>query len=275
MTVMAGPVVFVGGYSWSGEALRSMVRPAGAPPEGVVRPGEYRSAAAERSPSVTAGAPPEGVVRPGEYRSAAAERSPSVTAGARPVVVPTAAMFEGTGPAIDAVCQLLGSSDVDIVSIPRRIPPTDAAVNATLAAARLIVFPGESAIHLRSVLADTQAWDAVLQAWANGAILVGIGGAAAALADPMIDDRGGAFTLGLGVVTETAVLPHADRWGHERMLRTTRLVSTGVALITIDDDAALIWSPALGWEAHGNVGVTLNGGAIPLATVPPPSPRVR
>ena len=101
MTVMAGPVVFVGGYSWSGEALRSMVRPAGALPEGVVRPGEYRSAAAERSPSVTA--------------------------GARPVVVPTAAMFEGTGPAIDAVCQLLGSSDVDIVSIPRRIPPTDAA----------------------------------------------------------------------------------------------------------------------------------------------------
>lgn len=203
-------------------------------------------------------------------------RSMAQAAGSpRPVVVPTAAMFEGTGPAIEAVCQMLGRSHVDVVSIPRRVPPTDATVNSTLAASQLIIFPGESAIHLRSVMADTRAWEAVLQAWADGAMLVGIGGAAAALADPMIDDRGGAFTLGLGVVAETAVLPHADQWGQERMRRTTRLVSKGVALVTIDDDAALIWHPESGWEAHGNVGVTLNGGAAPVATLPSPSPRVR
>ncbi len=216
---MSGTVVFVGGYSWSGEALRSMMRAAGSP---------------------------------------------------RPVVVPTAAMFEGTGAAINAVRHMLANSDVDVVSIPRRVPPTDAIVNSTLAAARFIIFAGESAIHLRSVMTDTEAWNAVLQAWADGAVLVGIGGAAAALADPMIDDRGGAFTLGLGVVGTTAVLPHADQWGQERMRRTTRLVSKGVALVAINDDAALVWHPESGWEAHGNVKVTLNGETVPVETLPPP-----
>ena len=193
----------------------------------------------------------------------------------RPVVVPTAAMFEGTDVAIEAVRQMLANSDVDVVSIPRRVPPTEAIVNSTLATSRLIIFPGESAIHLRSVMADTQAWAAVLHAWNNGAMLVGIGGAAAALADPMIDDRGGAFTLGLGVVAETAVLPHANQWGQERMRRTTRLVSKGVALVTINDDAALVWHPELGWEAYGNVGVTLNGETVPVETLPSLSPRAR
>ena len=54
-----------------------------------MRPGEDRSAAAERSPSVTAGSQPEGVGRPGEDRSAAAERSPDMAAGALPPPVVT------------------------------------------------------------------------------------------------------------------------------------------------------------------------------------------
>ena len=66
-------------------ALVSLGNTAGARPEEVVRPGEHRSAAAERSLGNTAGARQEEVVRPGEHRSAAAERSPRVTAGA-PIV---------------------------------------------------------------------------------------------------------------------------------------------------------------------------------------------
>ena len=57
--VVGAAAVFVGGLAY---LARSAVT-AGERPEGVGRPGEHRSEAAKRSPSVTAGAPLEGVAR--------------------------------------------------------------------------------------------------------------------------------------------------------------------------------------------------------------------
>ena len=189
----------------------------------------------------------------------------------RATVVPTAAMYEGANAAVDKVAVLLGADTYDVAPIAGRVHAMDGAQAASLARARVVVMPGESSIHLRSVMKDSQSWAAVDRAWVDGAVLVGIGGAASALVDPMLDDRGGAFSLGLGLVTGLAVVPHADRWGEDRMKRTARLVSRNVALVRVPDDAALIWRPHNGWTAYGDVRVTLDGCDVAVTALPSPA----
>ena len=66
---------------------------------------------------------------------------------------------------------------------------------------------GGSPLHLRSVLKDSKAWQALEEAWHNGAVVAGSSAGAMALCDPMIDPRGGALTLGLGLVEQVACCP--------------------------------------------------------------------
>ena len=44
----------------------------------------------------------------------------------------------------------------------------------------------------------------------------------------MLDQRGGAFTLGLGLVRGMAVIPEAETWSEERLQRTLSLADTAV-----------------------------------------------
>ena len=64
----------------------------------------------------------------------------------------------------------------------------------------------------------------------------------------MLDQRGGAFTLGLGLVRGVAVIPEAEAWSEERRHRTLSLANTpvvelptGSALLR-DGSAAGSWS---------------------------------
>ena len=49
---------------------------------------------------------------------------------------------------------------------------------------------------------------------------------------------------------ELATDPRFKR-GEDRMKRTLRLVSRGVAFVTVDDDAALCWDHVAGWTPLG------------------------
>ena len=49
-------------------------------------------------------------------------------------------------------------------------------------------------------------------AWDGGAVLAGSSAGAMVLCDPMVDPRGGAFTLGLGLLANLAVIPAHDHW---------------------------------------------------------------
>ena len=78
--------------------------------------------------------------------------------------------------------------------------------------ARFIYITGGSPMHLRSVMKATPVWEGLLEAWRNGAVIAGSSAGAMALCDPMVDPRGGAFTLGLGLLEQVAVIPHHDQW---------------------------------------------------------------
>lgn len=117
--------------------------------------------------------------------------------------------------------------------------------------ARFVYLAGGSPLHLRSVLKDSPVWDAMLEAWQGGAVLAGSSAGAMALCDPMVDPRGGAFTLGLGLVAQVAIIPHHDTWSPEKAKRTITLAPAGLPVVAIDEQTALVRNPDGSWTVGG------------------------
>jgi cyanophycinase len=94
-------------------------------------------------------------------------------------------------------------------------------------------------------------WAALVTAWNGGAAVAGSSAGAMALCDPMVDPRGGAFTLGLGLVEQLAVIPHHNTWSHDKEHRTLTLAPNGIAIVGIDEQTALIRPPDGAWRSAG------------------------
>ncbi|MCB1005437.1 MAG: Type 1 glutamine amidotransferase-like domain-containing protein [Acidimicrobiales bacterium] len=126
-----------------------------------------------------------------------------------------------------------------------------------VSAARFVYLSGGSSMHLRSVLKDSPVWDALVAAWEGGAVLAASSGAARVLCDPMVDPRGGAFAVGLGLLPGLAVIPHHDHWSREKAHRTIQLAPRGLPVAGIDDRTALIRDPDGSWRSAGAGGVAI------------------
>jgi cyanophycinase len=137
---------------------------------------------------------------------------------------------------------------------------------AVVRAARFVYLGGGSPLHLRSVLKDSKVWQALEEAWHDGAVVAGSSAGAMALCDPMIDPRGGALTLGLGLIEQVAVLPHANTWSPEKAHRTFSLAAGGLRIAAIDEQTALIRDPDGAWRTDGlgNVRLFVDGQAADL-----------
>jgi cyanophycinase len=146
----------------------------------------------------------------------------------------------------------------------------DEANAATVRESRFLYFGGGSAMHLRSVLKDSALWHGVVSAWADGAVLAGSSAGAQVLCDPMVDPRGGAFTLGLGLVAQVAIIPHHDTWSPEKARRTIRLAPAGLPVVAIDEQTALLRHPDGSWavEGGGEVVVFVDGHEAGLDALP-------
>jgi cyanophycinase len=73
----------------------------------------------------------------------------------------------------------------------------------------------------------------------------------------MIDPRGGALTLGLGLLPQLAVLPHASTWSEDKTHRTVRLASAGLRIAAVDEHTALLRARDGRWSAAGEGQVTI------------------
>jgi cyanophycinase len=127
----------------------------------------------------------------------------------------------------------------------------DEACAARVREAGFLYLADGSPMHLRSVLKDTPVWDGLLAAWDGGAVVAGSGAGAMVLCDPMVDPRGGALTLGLGLVEQLAVITHHETWSEDRARRTLRIMPTGMPLAGIDQRTALIRDAAGSWRSAG------------------------
>ncbi len=100
---------------------------------------------------------------------------------------------------------------VDARMVLRRADASGAEHVAAVEAARAVWLVGDSPLHLRSVLKDTPLWTALSTVLTAGGVVCGVGQSASALCDPMTDPRGGAFTLGLGLVRAWRSWPRPSR----------------------------------------------------------------
>lgn len=196
----------------------------------------------------------------------------AASGGAEVVVLPTAAAYEHPDREVAAAMtwfEGLGASvrGLDVLRRPDAQRQEHADV---VSAARFVYVTGGSSMHLRSVFKDSLVWDALVAAWEGGAALAASSGAARVLCDPMVDPRGGAFAVGLGLLPGLAVIPHHDHWSREKAHRTIQLAPRGLPIAGIDDRTALIRDPDGTWRSAGagEVAVFVDGQPQPLSVLP-------
>jgi cyanophycinase len=189
--------------------------------------------------------------------------------GTEVVVLPTGSAYENPDKVVARATEWfegLGATVREAKVYTR--PDAVAAIDEELIRdARFIYLAGTSAMHLRSVLKDSPTFDALCAAYRGGAVLAGTNAGADVLCDPMVDSRGGAFTVGLGVVSNLAVIPRSNTWSHDKVHRTVELAAKGLALAAVPEGTALIRSPEGLWrtEGVGDVSVWIDAKAATVA----------
>lgn len=174
------------------------------------------------------------------------------------VMMPTADAFEHPERLVAAALTWGERLDMEVeaLMVLNRRDALDEGAAAVVRGAKAVYLVGDQPLHLRSVLKDTPVWQSVVEVLAAGGLIVAAGASASALCDPMVDPRGGAFTLGLGLVNGVAFVSEAETWSLERLHRTLKLANTpvvcsptGSAMVRHDGE----WTHVGPTEIHGDL----------------------
>jgi cyanophycinase len=173
-------------------------------------------------------------------------------------VLPTADAFENPDDLIESANQWARRLALDIVvcSVYTRADAREGHHAEAIRSAKAVVLAGDSSIHLRSTLLNTPVWEAI-EAQGETGIVIGVGNCASALCDPMIDQRGGALGLGLGLVDDLTVMPESECVAPEQRLRTIALAS--MTLAELPTGSALVREGGI-WKRFGDV--TVHGDVV-------------
>jgi hypothetical protein len=110
------------------------------------------------------------------------------------------------------------------------------------------------------VLKDTPLFQAMSDLVDRGGTVIACGPCAAALCDPMTDQRGGGFAIGLGLVQGVAVIPGSELWPREQIERAHTHADT--TLVDLPTGSAIVRRGDM-WELFGDVNVH---GSLPVLT---------
>ena len=193
------------------------------------------------------------------------------------VVLPTAAAYEGVDGVVESARSWFAGLGAD-VAVARVLVRPDALDEDHVRLVREAGFvylaggpAGGSPMHLRSVLKDSPVLDALVEAWQGGAVLAGAAAGGSVLFDHMVDTRGGAYTVGLGLLSGFTMIQRYDTWSTDKVHRTVDLAAPGLAVAGIEERTALIHRVGAGWsvEGAGTVHVFQNGKPAGLDALPP------
>lgn len=183
------------------------------------------------------------------------------------VVLPTASAYEHPERVVARSVEWfreLGAEVEGLMVVGRRDAEDPGAADV-VRRAEFVYLSGGSPLHLRSVLKGSAVFDALVEAWNNGAVVAGSAAGAMVLTDPMVDPRGGALTVGLGLVKDLAVVPHYGDAGDdahgEKLHRSIVLAPRGLPVVGIPKRTALIRDPTGSWRSagEGTVAVFVDG----------------
>jgi cyanophycinase len=195
--------------------------------------------------------------------------------GPRVAVIPTAAAFEHPEEVVVRVAEWLiphgahvealmatSRSDADLEDLADRLADADMAY-----------LTDGAALHLRTALRSTALLEGLRAMLGRGGLVAASGGSATALCDPMIDPRGGAPTVGLGLVEDFALITHAadDDPRSEKLHRSIALCPATLAVVALGAGSGLFVGPGDRFEAFGRgqpavyrAGELLDGGVDAL-----------
>jgi len=188
------------------------------------------------------------------------------------LVIPAAMAYERPEAAVErarAHLEPLGVR-VDVLDVYRRAQAMEPEASAAVASASAVYVSSGSPMHLRSVLKDTPLLDALVAAWRGGAVVAVAGEATSVLCTHMVDSRGGAFTVGLELVTSATFVPRRDRWSPDKFHRTVELAPVDLPVVGIDESTALVHTGPGEWSVSGagEVQVFLGGRRVGLDALP-------
>jgi cyanophycinase len=183
-------------------------------------------------------------------------------AGDEVVVLPTAAAFEHPDRVVDRATEYFAKLGASVRALPvlRRAEADDRSVVVGVRDAEFVYIADGSPLHLRSALKDSALFEAIVDAYTKGAVLAASGAGATVLCDPMVDPRGGAYTVGLGIVRDLAVFPYHGTAADHLRERSIDLLPRTATLVGVDEQTALIREPEGTWRVAGRGEVTLYDG---------------
>ena len=176
------------------------------------------------------------------------------------LVLPTAAAFEHPERVEARAAEYFAGLGATARTLPvlHRTEAEDADLAAQVRVARFVYLADGSPLHLRSVLKGSALFDALVAAYQRGGVLAASGAGATLLCDPMVDPRGGAYTVGLGVVKNLAVFPYHGSAADHLRERSIDLLPRSAVLAGVDEETALI-KGSDGWSVAGAGRVTIYG----------------
>ena len=178
-------------------------------------------------------------------------------------VVPTAAARQGPDRAVAHARDWFRQFGLELEDLPvlkRRDAMSESLAQRARAGGFFYLVGGDPGL-VAQVLRGSRVWRAVFEAWRDGASLAGSSAGAMALCShtlvravwPNRFNRRPADALGL--LAETAVLPHYDAFG-SRWVESAQAAAHELTLLGVDERSAAVWRDGT-WRAMGPGAVTV------------------
>jgi len=181
-------------------------------------------------------------------------------------VVPTAAARQGPEQAVAHATAWFEQFGLALQELPvlKRADVNSKELAATARAGGFFYLVGGDPGLVAQVLVGSRVWAAIFEAWRDGAALAGSSAGAMALCSHTLiraswpNRFNRRPTEALGLVPDTALLPHYETFGH-RWVESARRELPDVTLLGIDERSAAVWSEEV-WRAAGPGAVTVING---------------
>lgn len=178
------------------------------------------------------------------------------------VVIPAAAAYEHPERVAERATAYFEALGIKARTLPvvHRPEAEDPKMAEIVRRAKFVYLVDGSPLHLRSVLKGSAVFEAVVAAYHGGAALAASGAGATLVGDPMVDPRGGAYTVGLGLVPNLAVFPYHGTAADHLRERSIDLLPASAKLVGIDEETALVRDRDGSWRVAGVGVVTVYSG---------------
>jgi cyanophycinase len=180
---------------------------------------------------------------------------------ARISIIPAAAAqdrnHERAGAKVVRWFACVGAKNVTLLPLIDRESAERPEVATALRESRLIYLLGGFTHYLGQTLLGSAGWQAILDAYAAGAVVAGSSAGAMVLCEHYYDPAAEQIRPGLNMVPNACVLPHHDTFGKRWAPRLAELLPSSV-LIGIDERTGMLDDSDEGrWRVYGQGAVTL------------------